>query len=100
MEDYEHFCAEPATLANQLVHLTLVHGRAQIEAWQAMAHSGAMPLLVDELLVQHYDPAYLRSIDRNFVQYPQAQVLALGDIAPADFLAAAHALHDGAARTA
>ena len=28
-----------------------------------------MPELVDELLVEHYDPAYLRSIDRNFVQY-------------------------------
>jgi len=93
MEDYEHFCAAPAVLADQLAHLTLVHGRAKIEAWQQMAHAGALPVLVDELLVQHYDPAYLRSIDRNFVQYPKAGVLALDDIAPADFLAAAKALH-------
>ena len=93
MEDYEHFCAAPAVLADQLVHLTLVHGRAKIEAWQQMAHAGALPALVDELLVQHYDPAYLRSIDRNFVQYPTAAVLTLDDIAPADFVAAARALH-------
>jgi tRNA 2-selenouridine synthase len=47
--------------------------------------------------VQHYDPAYLRSIDRNFVQYPQAQVVELADIGTSDFLAAAHGLHDAPA---
>ncbi len=46
---------------------------------------------------QHYDPAYLRSIDRNFVQYPQAQVVELADIGTDDFLAAARRLHDAPA---
>jgi tRNA 2-selenouridine synthase len=58
-----------------------------------MATGGRLPELVDELLVQHYDPAYLRSIDRNFVHYPQADVLELGDIGKEDFLAAARKLH-------
>jgi tRNA 2-selenouridine synthase len=62
-----------------------------------MAQGGALPALVDELLVQHYDPAYLRSIDRNFVQYPQAQVVELADIGAEDFLAAARRLHDAPA---
>jgi tRNA 2-selenouridine synthase len=93
MEDYRHFCAEPSALNAQLEHLVQLHGRATIDAWQAMATGGRLPELVDELLVQHYDPAYLRSIDRNFVQYPQAEVLELADIARADFLAAAHRLH-------
>jgi len=97
MEDYQHFCADPSVLADQLTHLTLVHGRAKIADWQAMAQGGALPALVDELLVQHYDPAYLRSIDRNFVQYPQAQVVELADIGTSDFLAAAHGLHDAPA---
>ena len=48
-----------------------------------------MPQLVDELLAEHYDPAYLRSIDRNFVRYGQAMPLELGDIGAADFLAGA-----------
>jgi tRNA 2-selenouridine synthase len=52
-----------------------------------------MPELVDELLVQHYDPAYLRSIDRNFVQYPQAERLELPGISKDEFLAAARHLH-------
>jgi tRNA 2-selenouridine synthase len=97
MEDYQHFCADPSVLADQLTHLTLVHGRAKIADWQAMAQGGALPALVDELLVQHYDPAYLRSIDRNFVQYPQAQMVELADIGTSDFLAAARHLHDAPA---
>jgi len=51
-----------------------------------------MAELVDQLLVEHYDPAYLRSIDRNFVQYPQAEVLTLPGISKDDFLAAARYL--------
>jgi tRNA 2-selenouridine synthase len=93
MEDYEHFCADPATLNAQLDHLVQLHGRAKIDAWHAMANNGNMAELVDELLVQHYDPAYLRSIDRNFVQFGQAQVLELPDIGKDDFLAAARQLH-------
>jgi tRNA 2-selenouridine synthase len=92
MEDYQHFCADPATLNAQLDHLVQLHGREKIDAWHELANAGRMPELVDQLLVEHYDPAYLRSIDRNFVQYPQAQVLELPDIGEEDFLAAARAL--------
>jgi tRNA 2-selenouridine synthase len=48
---------------------------------------------VDQLLVEHYDPAYLRSIDRNFIQSGQAQVVELPDIGEADFVGAARLLH-------
>jgi tRNA 2-selenouridine synthase len=92
MEDYQHFCADPAALNGQLDHLVQLHGRAKIDAWHELANTGRMPELVDQLLVEHYDPAYLRSIDRNFVQYPQAQVLELADIGKEDFLAAASSL--------
>jgi tRNA 2-selenouridine synthase len=92
MEDYQHFCADPAALNSQLDHLVQLHGRAKIDAWHEMANTGRMPELVDELLVEHYDPAYLRSIDRNFLQYPQAQVVELADIGKEDFLAAARTL--------
>jgi tRNA 2-selenouridine synthase len=93
MEDYQHFCADPAALNAQLDHLVQLHGRATIDAWHEMATGGRLPELVDELLVKHYDPAYLRSIDRNFVQYPQAEALELPDIGKDDFLAAARTLH-------
>lgn len=93
MEDYEHFCKNPDALTGQLAHLVQLHGNEKIKAWRDMANSGLMPELVDQLLVEHYDPAYLRSIDRNFVQFPKAEVVELGDIAQDDFVAAARRLH-------
>jgi tRNA 2-selenouridine synthase len=92
MEDYDHFCANPAVLNGQLDHLAQLHGRARIDAWHELANTGRMAELVDQLLVEHYDPAYLRSIDRNFVQYPQAGTLTLPGISQDDFLAAARHL--------
>jgi tRNA 2-selenouridine synthase len=70
-----------------------MYGKERISLWQAMARDGHLPLLVDELLVQHYDPAYLKSIERNFSQYTQAIKLDLPDISPAAFDAAARQLH-------
>lgn len=93
MEDYAHFCNNPDALTGQLDHLVQLHGNEKIRAWHDMANSGAMAQLVDQLLVEHYDPAYLRSIERNFVQFPQAEVLELGDIGAADFETAARRLH-------
>jgi tRNA 2-selenouridine synthase len=54
-----------------------------------------MAELVDQLLVDHYDPAYLRSIDRNFAKFGQAHVVEMSDIGEADFLKAAQYLHAG-----
>jgi tRNA 2-selenouridine synthase len=93
MEDYEHFTNSPETLNTQLDCLVKVHGRDKIDSWHELATSGRMPELVDALLVDHYDPAYLRSIDRNFIQFGQAQVLELADISKNDFIAAARSLH-------
>jgi tRNA 2-selenouridine synthase len=93
MEDYHHFVDDPAALTGQLDHLVQLHGHDKIRAWHELANGGRMPELVDQLLVEHYDPAYLRSIDRNFTQFTQAQVVELADIAEADFLKAARDLH-------
>jgi len=93
MEDYRHFTDDPASLNAQLAHLVPLHGHAKIQAWHELANSGSMPELVDQLLAEHYDPAYLRSIARNFIQFRQAEALELDDIGPADFVAAARRLH-------
>ena len=93
MEDYQHFTTDPTLLNTQLDCLVKLHGREKIDAWHTLANTGAMPQLVDELLVDHYDPAYVRSIDRNFTLFAQAEGLELADIGAGDFLAAAQALH-------
>ncbi|QYF93172.1 tRNA 2-selenouridine(34) synthase MnmH [Massilia sp. PAMC28688] len=93
MEDYEHFTNSPETLNTQLDCLVKLHGRDKIDRWHQLANSGQMPNLVEELLADHYDPAYVRSIDRNFIQFGQAQIVELPDIGSSDFMAAATALH-------
>ncbi|RJG21187.1 tRNA 2-selenouridine(34) synthase MnmH [Massilia cavernae] len=93
MEDYEHFTQSPEMLNAQLDCLVKLHGREKIDSWHGMANSGRMPELVAQLLAEHYDPAYLKSIDRNFVQFDKAEVVELGDISKDDFLAAARRLH-------
>ena len=93
MQDYAHFVVEPGLLNTQLDCLVAMHGREKIGRWQTMALSGQMETLVSELLINHYDPAYLRSIDRNFAQFSQARILELADISPQSFEAAARNLH-------
>jgi tRNA 2-selenouridine synthase len=93
MEDYDHFTSSPQTLNAQLDCLVKLHGHDTIKQWKAMASGGQMAALVDMLLVEHYDPAYLRSIDRNFTQFEQARIVALNAIGADDFLALARQLH-------
>jgi tRNA 2-selenouridine synthase len=95
IEDYDHFMNDPALLNTQLDLLVQLHGRAKIDTWHEMANSARMAELVDQLLVDHYDPAYLRSIDRNFAKFGQAHVVEMSDIGEADFLKAAQYLHAG-----
>jgi tRNA 2-selenouridine synthase len=92
MQDYIHFVETPELLNTQLECLLQLHGREKISRWQAMANAGQIESLVDELLVDHYDPAYLRSIDRNFTLFGKAEKADLTDISEASFEALARHL--------
>ena len=93
MADYAHFVHSPDALNRQLDCLTTLYGGAKISRWQAMATDGQMEALVAELLSEHYDPAYRRSIARNFTHYDAAQTLTLPAFADTAFAAAALVLH-------
>lgn len=75
LQDYAHFVSDPSSLCLQLGFLKHQHGDEHIKRWQhmAVAQEGQLPQLVLELLEQHYDPSYLRSMQRNFSKYAQAQ---------------------------
>lgn len=92
IEDYPHLVTDTALLGKQLSHLIPLHGHEKIASWQALAAAGQSKALVEALLVEHYDPAYLRSIERNFVGYRDARALEMAGIAAHDFDAAAQAL--------
>jgi len=77
MNEYRHFLADAATLSERLGALTMHYGRVLVEHWMEQARSGHHEALVSELLSRHYDPAYDRSIGRNFAAYPDAPVVPL-----------------------
>ncbi|MBC7414806.1 MAG: tRNA 2-selenouridine(34) synthase MnmH [Herminiimonas sp.] len=92
MADYAHFVDSPAALNRQLDCLTTLYGVVKINRWHAMATHGDMEALVTELLTDHYDPAYRRSIVRNFAQFGNARTLTLAGFSDAAFADAATAL--------
>ena len=48
-------------------------GGTTVRHWQELARAGQTSEVVRELLVKHYDPTYLASMQRNFALYPQAR---------------------------
>ncbi len=92
MEDYAHFVARPAALAEKLSCLTALHGRERIDGWLARLERGEWEPLVADLLASHYDPAYRRSLARNYRDAGSATPVAVRDTRREGFLAIARAL--------
>lgn len=70
--EYSHYLSQPELLGAQLGCLTALHGRGVIERWQKMAREGEWSVLVEELLVKHYDPAYSRSTLKHYPHLERA----------------------------
>jgi tRNA 2-selenouridine synthase len=76
-EEYAHFLAQPANLHRQLDCLTSLRGHAQVAAWKRLADAGDWDTLVTGLLQAHYDPAYERSLGRNYARAVSAPTYTL-----------------------
>lgn len=85
MQDYAYFVSRPDELIKRLHYLTALHGKEKIRHWQDLVNQHALAGLVHELLETHYDPAYLRSISRNFPQLTNTPITQLPGIARQDF---------------
>jgi tRNA 2-selenouridine synthase len=92
LEDYAHFVARPAALAEKLACLSALHGSQRIEGWIGLLERGEWEPLVGDLLASHYDPAYRRSLARNYAGAASATPVPVTDIRPEGFLAIAKAL--------
>lgn len=75
MQEYVHLLSNHDELQHLLGLLTQRYGKEQITKWQQLATEKRYPVLVEELLIKHYDPAYQDSIARNFSQYQNARSL-------------------------
>lgn len=85
-EDYRHFEEDPAGLLARLQHLVPLVGKKEFDAWQSLAAQGEIPLLFETLMRNHYDPAYNRSILRNYPDIDKAPMITLPDLSPAGLL--------------
>ena len=92
LADYAHYVADPAQFCHQLDFLAHLHGKERIEQWKVRVSQGQLPEVVLSLLEDHYDPAYRKSIARNFLQFNQAPTLTQSGISTAAFTAQAHQL--------
>ena len=79
MEDYAFFAQDPEQFCNRLTTLIEARGKVVIEQWQSLVRSGHIRQVVEELLSQHYDPTYARSVERNFRCWPDALKVELKD---------------------
>jgi tRNA 2-selenouridine synthase len=78
LEDYAFFADDPELFCRQLDTLVEVRGRETVAAWQAAARGGRWAEVYAALMEQHYDPMYLKSMQRNFSGFEQAVPVAVG----------------------
>jgi tRNA 2-selenouridine synthase len=91
-DEYAHFEADSAGLQQQLECLLPLHGRERVETWKRLASEARWEEMVARLLAEHYDPAYQRSISRNFRRAGEAAPVDLGTDSDDEFARAAAAL--------
>ena len=92
MQDYAHFVLHPDQLNQQLEFLSHLHGKEKINSWKTQALNGEMAKVVQSLLEEHYDPAYNKSIARNFSQFISAKQIYQTNITAEDFESSAQQL--------
>ncbi|MBC8118846.1 MAG: tRNA 2-selenouridine(34) synthase MnmH [Burkholderiaceae bacterium] len=91
-DEYRHFERDLTALNDQLDCLSALHGKQKISQWKSLASDDNWDAVVEQLLVEHYDPAYLKSIDRNFAHVGRAAVVSIAVESPDAFQAAARGL--------
>jgi tRNA 2-selenouridine synthase len=92
LEDYAHFVSRPEALAEKLDCLRNLHGAERIGQWKAHLSQGSWNELVADLLESHYDPAYRRSLLRNYRGAESAVPVEVREIGRAGFAGLARRL--------
>ena len=92
LEDYAHFVGSPGHLESKLELLRDLHGAERIAQWKEHLAHGRWEPLVRDLLESHYDPAYRKSLFRNYRDAQSADAVPVRDISPEGFLRLARTL--------
>jgi tRNA 2-selenouridine synthase len=89
VEEYAHLIADPALMHFKIDCLSSLHGRERIDSWHRLVDTGAWDDLVADLLDSHYDPAYDRSMFKNYVGIRRARSVPLSATSSDGFRSAA-----------
>jgi tRNA 2-selenouridine synthase len=72
MEDYDYFVQNTEHFCTRLDALTQARGKQVVTEWKEKVQAGDIRQVVQDLLVDHYDPVYVQSMERNFLKFEQA----------------------------
>jgi len=92
LEDYQHFVQDVEGFCVQLDCLVELRGKDTVARWQQLARDGLWSEVFADLMREHYDPGYQRSLLQSYPLLAQAPVLALTDASPASLTQTARCL--------
>lgn len=92
LEEYAHFLASPEILLAQIAHLSAIRGNEMIARWGSLIEQGNWREFVQDMLENHYDPAYKKSLGHNYAESEKSLKYALQGIGADDFAQLADAI--------
>jgi tRNA 2-selenouridine synthase len=79
IEEYGFFAQQLERFCGHLDTLVELRGKDTVARWKALAREGRWAEVFADLMQHHYDPLYLRSMQRNFAGLGEARELVLHD---------------------
>lgn len=86
MEEYAHFLSSPEMLQGQIAHLSNLRGHEMIKRWEGLINKGRWTEFVQDMLENHYDPAYRKSLGHNYAESDKSLEFPLSGIGTDDFM--------------
>ena len=86
-EEYAHLIKNRELLFYKLDCLKALHSAKQIDEWKKLAEAAKWDEFVADMLLNHYDPAYQRSMYTNYINAREAVTLQTTDISATGFAA-------------
>lgn len=94
LRDYAYLGDDPQALAERMGRFVELQGRETVRRWQDWALGRQLPELFAELMQQHYDPQYQRSLGRNFIHWAARRSFQADDLSEAGIMALAGQIAD------
>jgi tRNA 2-selenouridine synthase len=85
LEEYAHFLSSPEALLVQIAHLSPLRGHETIKRWTDLIRQGQWAEFVQDMLENHYDPAYQKSLGKNYIERKDSLKFPLPGISPDHF---------------